>query len=226
MKKLVNIRIVSDVVCPWCYIGKRSLQEAMDLLKEEYQFEIEYLPFELSPDLPHEGMNHKEYVSTRYGEWEQYVKSIQRIEQVGENVGIHFQMKNILRTPNTFLLHRIIQFAHRVGLQIEIKEALFKAYFEELIDLTESKNIISVAASVGLNIEDLNAFLSIDETAEDVRTLEQNVRALGIYSVPYFIVNSTYLINGAVSSDRFISIIKKSVKEMERVPSKELYNPN
>lgn len=213
MAKRINVKIASDVVCPWCYIGKKNLAEAARLLGSDYQLDIQYLPFELAPEMPAEGRLFRDHITSRYGDWNTFIERGKMVEEVGAKVGIRFRIEELGRTPNTFQLHRVIQFAHQVGLQSEVKEALFKAYFEDLLDLTDQETVIKVVSAAGLDADHVRILLQGDEGVEELKTLEKNVVSLGIRGVPFFIINDTYGINGAVSPEQLVSAITEAAKD-------------
>ncbi len=213
MRKTINIKIASDIVCPWCYIGKKNLQKAIETLKEEYKVEVQYLPFQLDASVPDEGVNFREHITQKFGDWERFLRGSQRLVDYGKEVGIQFDMNKIGKSPNTFKMHRIVQFAHQFGLQLELKEAFFRAYFEDHIDLTTDEMLINIAKSAGLDEEHVRTLLQSNEGSDEVRALEENVRSLGITGVPYFIIDDRYGISGAVPAEQLISAIKQSASE-------------
>lgn len=208
-KNTINIKIASDVVCPWCYVGKKELEKAMDELKDDYHFEIQFLPFELAPDLPKEGTLFKPYISQKFGSWERYVQSSNFLVERGKTIGINFDFLNIEKSPNTFNIHRIIQFAHQFGLQAKIKEAYMKAYFEETIDLTDEKTVIDIATKNGLDEELVVKLLESDEGSNEIKTLQSSMHSMGISGVPFFIINDQYGLSGAVPSTQLVEALKE-----------------
>jgi len=149
-KPVVKIDVVSDVVCPWCYIGKRRLEKAIDQLKDKIDFEVEYHPFELNPDTPIEGVNHKDYLIKKFGGEARYQQLTNHVVGVAAQEGLKFNFGDDQITPNTLNAHRLIAFAKKHGKQPEMKEALMSAYFEKGVDLTQHKNLVNVAVAIGL----------------------------------------------------------------------------
>ncbi|MGE0587468.1 MAG: DsbA family oxidoreductase [Cyclobacteriaceae bacterium] len=205
----ITIDIVSDVVCPWCYIGKRRVEKAMKELEGEFQFEVNYLPFELNPQMPAEGRNQKEYLTEKFGGPDRYQKLTDNVTQVAKGEGLAFDYDKQLKSPNTRDAHRLIWFAKTVGKQAAMKEALMKAYFEEGKDLTQKSTLVEIAAGAGLDSERINTLLSSDEGLVEVQYLEQMNYQRGISGVPFYIVNGKYGISGAQPSETFVSAFKE-----------------
>lgn len=210
MKKTIEIKIVSDVVCPWCFVGKRQLTQAMELLKDEYHFEITYLPFELSPGISVEGVNFKQYITEKFGDFEQFIARTSMLNERGAALGINFQIPKIEVSPNTFPIHLVIQYAHQFGLQSVVTEAFFKAYFEELIDLSKTENILAIAKAAGLDEELLSAALKSEDLASQTKDLQDKVLALGITGVPFYIIDNQYGLSGAVPVEELVSAIRQA----------------
>ena len=210
MKKTIEIKIASDVVCPWCFVGKRQLTQAMELLKDEYHFEITYLPFELSPGISVEGVNFKQYITEKFGDFEQFIARTSMLNERGAALGINFQIPKIEVSPNTFPIHLVIQYAHQFGLQSVVNEAFFKAYFEELIDLSKTENILAIAKAAGLDEELLSAALKSEDLASQTKDLQDKVLALGITGVPFYIIDNQYGLSGAVPVVELVSAIRQA----------------
>ncbi len=151
MKPTIKIDIVSDIVCPWCYIGKRRLEKAIDNLSGDFNFEIEYHPFELNADLPATGVDHKEYLSEKFGSEDRYHQLTNQVTQVAAQEGLDFQYDKQNVSPNTRVIHSIIQLAKLEGKHKEAVEAFFKAYFTDGVDLSKKENLVAIAQRIGLN---------------------------------------------------------------------------
>ncbi len=168
-KPVIKIDVISDVICPWCYIGKRRLEKAIDQLKGEFDFEVDYHPFELNPDTPKEGRNHKEYLSKKFGGEDKYEQMTNRVVTIAATEGLKFDFAKQNISPNTLDSHRLIAYARREGKQHEMKEALMNAYFEKGMDLTHTHILVEVARQVGLNPTAVESFLASDELAVEVK---------------------------------------------------------
>lgn len=214
MKSVIKIDIVSDVVCPWCYIGKRRIEQAMKTLENDFDFDVSYLPFELNPHTPSEGFNQKEHLIGKFGGEEKYNQIASHVTRVAAEEGLQFHFDKQQISPNTSDLHRIIWFAKKEGKQAEVKEVFMKAYFEQGVDLTTQENIIAVAASAGLDAARVNTLLNSQEGLEEVNHLEQLNYQRGVSGVPFYIVNNQYAISGAQPSDVFVKALKQIGTEL------------
>ncbi|MFZ1809123.1 MAG: DsbA family oxidoreductase [Cyclobacteriaceae bacterium] len=204
----ITIEVVSDVVCPWCYIGKRRLEKAIELLKGEYEFDVSYLPFELNPNMPKEGRNQKEYLTEKFGGNDRYEQLTSNVTSVAAEEGLLFDYTRQQNSPNTRDAHRLIWLAKQEGVQAEVKEALLKAYFKKGIDLTKNENLIDIVESAGLNRDKATALIASDEGLVEVEYLEQLNIQRGVTGVPFYIVNGKYGISGAQPSPSFVSAFK------------------
>lgn len=207
MKPHLKIDIVSDVVCPWCYIGKRRLEKAVDQLKDDYTFELRYLPFQLSPETPAEGENTKERLVAKFGSQERYDQIIRQVTGVAAGEGLQFNLENQKVSPNTRGLHRLIGFALQQGKQLEMVETLFKAYFEEALDLTQTETVVQLAEGIGLNSEKVRAVLTGDAGSEQLDTQLYQNRLMGVSGVPYYIINDKYAVSGAQPTELFLEAL-------------------
>lgn len=214
-KPKIKIDIVSDVVCPWCYIGKRRLEKAVDLLKDKYEFELEYHPFELNPGMPLAGTDQKEYLTNKFGGEERYHQITDRVTTVAGEEGLPFDFGKQKISPNTRDAHRIIQFAKKEGKQPEMKEAFMRSYFVEGIDLSKKENLISVAVRAGLSKEKVEKLLSTDEGLAEVALAEKELQKIGITGVPFYIINNKYGISGAQPSASFVQAFEDISSKIE-----------
>lgn len=208
-KSTIKIDVVSDVVCPWCYIGKRRLERAIIQLSTEYDFEIEYHPFELNPCLPVSGVNHKAYLSDKFGGEEQYDIITARTSRVASDEGLTFNFDKQTTSPNTRKAHAIVQLAKVENKQLEMVEALFKAYFSEGIDLSKDENLIAIATQVGLDKNSVILVLTDQTIHRQIEKREEELHQLGIRGVPFYIINNHYGISGAQASETFIKSIRE-----------------
>jgi predicted DsbA family dithiol-disulfide isomerase len=218
-KPKIKIDIVSDVVCPWCYIGKRRLEKALAQVADQVDVELEYHPFELNPDTPAEGRNQKEYLTKKFGSEAKYMQIANHVTEVAAQEGLAFDFTKQTISPNTRDSHRLIWFAKKYDKQIEMKEALMKAYFIDGIDLTKSKNLIAIASNTGLNGEETKNFLNSSDGLLEVTNEEMQNTQRGIRGVPFYIINNQYGISGAQPSEvfakAFLEISSESLTEGE-----------
>ena len=206
-KPKIKIDVVSDVVCPWCYIGKRRIEKAMDELKDQFDFEVEYHPFELNPDLPKEGKNQKEYFVAKFGGEERFHQITRHVTEVAATEGLKFDFDKQEISPNTLDAHRLIAFAKRQGRQAAMKEALMSAYFEKGIDLSKDKNLIAVAVGLGMDEKSVTNFLMGEEFSAEIKMEEHVNRQRGISGVPFYIIDNKYGVSGAQSSETFVKAL-------------------
>lgn len=193
----VSIDFVSDVSCPWCLIGLKSLEQAVANLSEEIEAEIRFQPFELNPQMPPEGQNLDEHLLQKYGRTPaQFADTRQALRERGEELGFEFRMDRRDRIYNTFDAHRLLHWAEQEGRQLELKHALFRAYFTQGENPGAHEVLLRVAGDVGLDVTRAAEILAGDEYAQDVREREQFFQAQGINAVPAVIVNGKFLIQG------------------------------
>lgn len=206
----IRIDVVSDVVCPWCYIGKRRLEKALSQLPENFEIDLNFLPFELNPDTPKTGVDHKQYLADKFGGEERYHQLTDHVTGVAASEGLKFDYAKQSVIPNTLDSHRLIQYAKKFGRQADIKEALMKAYFTDGVDLSKPENLAAIAKENGI---DAKAFLASDEGVAEVKQMEQVNYQRGISGVPFYIINNKYGVSGAQPSDTFAEILNEMAKE-------------
>ena len=198
------IDIVSDAICPWCYIGKRRLEKAL-VMAPQPDLQIGWRPFQLNPDMPAEGMDRKEYLRLKFGD-AAGGNRYQAVEDAGRGEGIPFAFDRIKRTPNTILAHRLIRYATRVHLQDEVVETLFRAYFTEGEDIGDRATLVKLAAAAGLDGTTVDAYLGGAEDDDTIRAEDAFARQIGISGVPCFIIDRQYAISGAQPAEAFIEV--------------------
>jgi predicted DsbA family dithiol-disulfide isomerase len=208
----ISIDIVSDVVCPWCFIGKRRLEKALAQFPE-HRVRIAWRPFELNPDLPRGGMDRARYVAAKFGGPERAKEIYQRITEAGAGEGIAFRYDLIEKTPNTFDAHRLLWMAEREGDQNALSEALFRAYFVEGKDVGDRAALAAIAATAGIEAGAAELFLEAERGADEVRAEELLAQKLGISGVPFFILNGRYALSGAQDPQIMLAALKRVVDE-------------
>ncbi|MGE5623926.1 MAG: DsbA family oxidoreductase [Bacillota bacterium] len=197
----MRIDVFSDVVCPWCFIGKRRLDRALaDAGIGET--EIRWHAFQLNPDIPAGGLDRREYLQNKFGGEEAVTRIHERVTQAGATVGIAFQWDRILRSPNTFDAHRLLKLAATYGLQSELKEALFKAYFLDGRDLGDRRDLAAITAETGIR-DDIPSWLESGTGAQEVRKDLATAAELQISGVPFFIFAGRYALPGAQPPEVF-----------------------
>jgi predicted DsbA family dithiol-disulfide isomerase len=205
----MQIEIYSDVVCPWCFIGKRRLEQALETAGYAQEAHIAWRPFQLNPTMPKEGMDRRVYLDAKFGGTEARRAIEERVAKTGEADGIVFAFDRIERTPNTFDAHRANWFAQQQGKQDDLAEALFHAYFTEGRDIGNGQALVEVASEAGLDGNEVREFLASGEGVEEVHAEEAAGHRMGIRGVPYFVLNGRYTIAGAQPPDMFVSALQK-----------------
>jgi predicted DsbA family dithiol-disulfide isomerase len=196
----VKIEVASDVVCPWCYIGKRRLEKALQLVND-VKTEVRWLPFQLNPGMPKDGVPRAEYRKAKFGSLERSRQLDARVVAEGRNEGIEFAFDRIERTPNTTEAHKLIAMAEDQG---PVVDALFKAYFEEAKDIGDAKVLAEIAQQCGVK--------GWPEKAREVSALEEEVRGMGISAVPTFIFERRTGVSGAYPPEQLAAAIKDASK--------------
>lgn len=211
----MEIDVVFDTVCPWCFIGKRRLEQAIRL-RPDLDVRPRWRPFLLNPEMPPEGLDRGDYLVKKFGS-EARVRRIQgTINEAGHSVEIPFAFDRIRKTPNSVNSHRLVRYADRFDLASAAVEALFRAFFLDGTDLGDRGALTAIGAGVGLDPGPLAAFLASDEHAEEV--LNENARAhrLGINGVPCYVFNGRMVISGAQEPQVLARMID-AASEVERV---------
>ena len=206
MTKELVIEIASDVICPWCYIGKRRLEKALSLLDGEVKPDIRWLPFQLNPEMPRGGMARAEYRKAKFGSVERARSLDERVAAEGRGEGIAFAFERIERTPNTSAAHQLIDLAQSQGKGQQVVDALFRAYFEQARDIGDAGVLNSIALGSGVSGWPGQA------NAKGVAELEENMRSLGISAVPTFIFERKFGISGAHPPEALASAIRDAIK--------------
>jgi predicted DsbA family dithiol-disulfide isomerase len=204
LARQVSIDIYSDVVCPWCYVGKRRLERARSQVPT-VATHVFWRPFQLNPTMPAEGADRTSYLEAKFGSLDAFRRLEEQVTAAGVSEGIPFAFEKIIKTPNTFLAHRLIWYGAQHGRQDEIVDALFRGYFEQGADIGSAVVLTGLAESAGL---DAGRFLTTTEGADDVHAEEAAGHRLGIRAVPYFVLNHRYGISGAQPVETFIGAIE------------------
>ncbi len=205
----LSVDVISDVICPWCFIGKRRLEKAIAAF--DGPVKVRWLPFQLNPTMPKDGISRREYRTRKFGSWERSQELDARIVTVGETEGIHFAFDRIERTPNTLDAHRLIWLAETESVQDGVVEALFRAYFTEGRDISNRPTLIDVVAEAGLDRGKAEGVLSSDDGIEAIRETGEQARRLRVEGVPFFVVNGKLALCGAQQPDTFLEAFKQAV---------------
>ena len=213
MTKRLTIEVASDVICPWCYIGKRRLEKALAMLDGELSAEIRWLPFQLNPGMPREGMPRAAYRKAKFGSVERGRQLDARVAAEGKGEGIEFAFDRIDRTPNTVAAHALVGLAQRQDAEAAEKQgaggavvdALFRAYFEQAMDIGDAAVLAEIATRCGVS------GWPRQESEKEVAVLEESLRGLGISAVPTFIFGRKLGVSGAHPPDALVAAMREAV---------------
>ena len=216
IREPVSIDVVSDVVCPWCFIGKHRLEKAL-ALKPEIPVEVRYHPYFLNPWVPREGMDRKDYLTTKFGSPEGYGQIAQRVKQAAAAEGLTYASEKMARQPNTLDCHRLIRWAGEIGKAAEMKQRLMDLYFTEGADLSSPDVLAQAAADVGLDREQVHGWLASDRDIAAVEAQARSAQEAGITGVPFFILGGRYAISGAQAPEVLAEAIARAAAEAGQV---------
>ncbi|MDR3531723.1 MAG: DsbA family oxidoreductase [Rhodopila sp.] len=205
-----RIDIVSDAICPWCYIGKRQLERALATLAGEGRtFQVHWNPFQLNPDMPKEGRDRAAYRAWKFGSAEKAAALDQRITEAAAGVGLAFRTDLMTRTPNTIDAHRVIWFAGQNNVQDAAMEAVFKAYFIEGRDIGDHAVLADCAAEAGLPRQAVVDFLAGDLADKEMRAADRAAREAGVSGVPSFFLDGYSLFSGAMPAETIATALRR-----------------
>lgn len=209
-KKQLRVDVISDVVCPWCYVGKRHLEQAIASTKDRYDVQVVWHPYQLTPEMPPEGKDWDQHVRDRFGSPERLAPMQERLREVGTKAGIPFAFEKIRRAANTFDAHRLILLAGTVDQQDALVEALFRAYFVEGRDVGNRDTLIAIASEAGLDEATTRQWLESDAGAEGIRNGLSEARRVGVQGVPFFIVDGKLAVSGAHPPELLASLFDQA----------------
>jgi predicted DsbA family dithiol-disulfide isomerase len=200
---VLHVDVISDVICPWCFIGKRRLERAVAALDGKHEVRVRWLPFQLNPTMPKDGISRREYRTRKFGSWERSLELDARVVEVGKSEGIDFAFERLERTPNTLDAHRLIWLADSEGVQDAVVEGLFRGYFTEGRDIGNRQALIDVAAEAGLDRHKAEAMLVSDDGEKAIKEAGEQARRLRVDGVPFFIIDGKITLAGAQPPDAF-----------------------
>jgi predicted DsbA family dithiol-disulfide isomerase len=206
----ISVDVISDVICPWCFIGKRRLEKAIAALDGQQELQVHWHAFQLNPGMPKEGISRKEYRTRKFGSWERSLELDAKLIAAGKTDGIEFAFDKIERTPNTVDAHRLIWLADQHGCQDAVVEALFLAYFTEGRDISNRQTLIDDVSEAGLERTEVEAMLGSDngmDVLEEAGELSQRHQVSG---VPFFIINNAVTLSGAQEPEIFLDAFKQA----------------
>jgi predicted DsbA family dithiol-disulfide isomerase len=212
MKNEILIEVVSDVVCPWCFIGKRRLEKALALMGRPAA-QVRWKAFQLNPDAPKQGMNRQEYRARKFGSLAYSQQLEARVADAGREDGIDFRLDRIERTPNTFDAHRLIWLAGREGVQNDTVENLFRAYFIDAENVGSPSVLTKIGTESGLDAGRVEELLRGDLGASEVFTDELQARSQGVSGVPTFFVDGVPIASGAQKPELLASVLGSALEQ-------------
>ncbi|ABZ92819.1 Dithiol-disulfide isomerase involved in polyketide biosynthesis [Leptospira biflexa serovar Patoc strain 'Patoc 1 (Ames)'] len=209
------IDIVSDVACPWCYVGKKKLEKALSIVGNTINPEVRWRPFQLSPEIPEEGIDYKLHLTQKFGSLDRLDGAWKRLSEIGKDVGINFQFQNIPKATNTLALHALVAALPSLEEQQKLVERFFAANFEEALDLTDKEVVWKVTEPVYKDRNKFDAIYSDSNLKQEIQQEIQYYHQNGISGVPYFIIGGKYAVSGAQDTSVFVEVIETVIKERE-----------
>jgi predicted DsbA family dithiol-disulfide isomerase len=211
--KPLKIDIVSDVVCPWCYIGKRRIEEALALVPD-VPVDVHFRPYFLNPWVPREGISREDYLTTKFGSVEAYKGMAGRVVAAAKEEGLVYRPDLVQRQPNTTDCHRLIHWAEAIGKAAEMKQRLMELYFRDGGDLTDTEVLIKAAADIGLEADDVRRRLATDEDVALVSGQAQEAADKGVSGVPTYVFAQKYAVSGAQAPELLARAIRQVSEEV------------
>ena len=206
-----RLDIVSDVVCPWCYIGKHRLGQALEMLDEEIELDIRWRPYELNPGMPRAGMDRRAYCEAKFGSVEYANQLYANVAANAHADGLPMAVDRIARTPNTRAAHRLIEAAGRAGCQDAVVDGLFRAYFVDGRDIGNTVTLVEIGAAAGLNADALETLLSGATGDDEITRQEREAHELGVNGLPAFVFNGRLLFSGAQTPQTIALSIQRAI---------------
>jgi predicted DsbA family dithiol-disulfide isomerase len=212
MSKPVRIDIVSDVVCPWCFIGKKRLETAV-AMKPDVPVELHWRPYFLNDWIPREGISREQYLTTKFGGVDRYKGIAQRVAAAAQAEGLIYAMDKISRQPNTLDAHRLIRWAGEIGKAAEMKQTLMDFYFTQGADLTDRETLVRAASAVGLDAERVRADLASEKDVAEIEREAEAAKEAGIQGVPMFIFDGRFAVSGAQAPEYLAEAIERASQQ-------------
>ncbi|MCW5627766.1 MAG: DsbA family oxidoreductase [Rhodoferax sp.] len=210
-----TIDVVSDVVCPWCYIGKRKLEAALEQARQAGlgEPEVRWHPFQLNPDMPLEGISRKQYLEDKFGGPQRASEIYARVKAAGKAAGLELDIDGITLQPNTLAAHALLAFAQQHGAAVgsDVKERLLKAYFVENRFIGSTDELVAIAGEAGLDADAARAFISDPQQLQQVADADKRARQMGIGGVPFFIFNQKVAVSGAQDPAQLLQAMQQSL---------------
>lgn len=209
----VRVDVISDCVCPWCYVGKRRLDEAIEKVADRMEVQVVWHPFQLDPRIPPEGREWEAYARERFGSLERLREIHRRLIDVGEEVGIPFAFDKVEKAVNTLAAHRLLAIALEAGKQHEMVERIFAANFVEGRDIGELETLASIAGEAGMDREEVLRALQEGRKADEVDRELDAAMQIGVQGVPFFIVGGRLAVHGAQPAEVLVEVLERVARE-------------
>lgn len=204
---MIRLDIISDIACPWCYVGKAYLDRALEA-HPDHPFTVEWHPFQLNPEMPKAGMDRRAYMEAKFGGRDGAVRAYAPLIEHAEAAGIALNLDRIARQPNTLDAHRLIHWAGLEGRQTAMVSALFRALWRDGRDVGDPDVLADLAGEVGLDRAMIRRLLDGDGDAEDIRARDAHARARGVSGVPCFVIANAHVLQGAQPSETWGRIVE------------------
>lgn len=211
---MITLDIISDIACPWCYVGKACLDRALEA-RPDHPFALEWHPFQLNPELPREGVDRRAYMEAKFGGKEGAVRVHLPLLDRAAAAGVELNLDRIIRQPNTLDAHRLIHWAGLEGRQTPMVAALFRAFWRDGRDLTSTEVLADIAAEAGLDRAMIRRLLDSDADRAEITARDAHSRARGVGSVPTFVIGSRYVVQGAQPAETWLNIIDELIANEE-----------
>jgi len=212
---MIRLDIISDPICPWCYIGKTELDKAL-AERPDHPFELVWHPFQLNPDMPEDGMDRRAYLEGKFGGKEGAVRAYAPVLERAEAVGLEIDFGAIERTPNTMDAHRLLHWAEVEKGQTEVSMALFRAYFEEGRDISDHNTLADIAAENGMDRAMVERLLAGDDDRDDISARDTQFREMGVTGVPTFLVGGRHAVPGCQPKELWLQVIDDITAQLEK----------
>ena len=216
----MTVDVVSDVVCPWCYVGKRRLELALEQA-EDIEVEVRWRPFQLDPTIPDGGVDREDYFREKFGDLSRVAAIHERLKELGDGVGIRFAFERIARTPNTLDAHRLIRWASIEGAGEEVVEKLFSLFFEDGADLGDIDVLVEAAVAAGLPGDLVRRLLESDADRDEVREEIATAQRIGVTGVPCFIIDGRTAVMGAQEPEAIVAALRQARDERDGLVERE-----
>ncbi|MEN8917770.1 MAG: DsbA family oxidoreductase [Octadecabacter sp.] len=211
---MVKLDIMSDPICPWCYIGKTNLDRALEQIPD-HPFTIEWHPFQLNPTMPPEGMDRRAYLEGKFGGKEGAVQAYAPVVQAAEAAGLKIDFEGMKRTPNTMNAHRLIHWAGIEQRQSFVVQRLFEAYFRDARDIGDVEVLADIADSCEMDAGVITKLFASDADLADMQKRDQHSREMGITSVPTFIIANQHAVPGAQPTEMWLQVMGEIMEQIE-----------